>query len=126
MPEEQKAVTKIALLREKKRLTQLELSRLVGVTETTIQNWEKSRAGVEQIERVIKLCKVLDCEPENLIEYVIVPVAETEQTKPEGGLKTMRQQMGTDKLSYTTSDETTSAAQTEVSHTSAAQTEVSQ
>jgi transcriptional regulator with XRE-family HTH domain len=109
MPEEQKAVSRIADLREKRGLTQLELSRRVGVTETTIQNWEKNRAGIEQIERVIKLCEALDCKPENLIEYVTSAVAEFQTPKPEGRLKKMRRKLGTDELTNTSSDNNSSA-----------------
>jgi transcriptional regulator with XRE-family HTH domain len=61
---------RIALLREKAGLTQLELSRLVGVTESTIQNWESGRTGTDHIERVIRFCKALNCQVEDLIEYV--------------------------------------------------------
>jgi transcriptional regulator with XRE-family HTH domain len=66
----QKAKPRIAFLREKAGLTQLELSRIVGVTESTIQNWESGRTGTEQIERIIKFCKALNCQVEDLIEYV--------------------------------------------------------
>ncbi|BCL38551.1 helix-turn-helix transcriptional regulator [Nostoc sp. MS1] len=60
---------RIALLREKAGLTQLELSRLVGVTESTIQNWESGRTGTDHIERIIRFCKALNCQVEDLIEY---------------------------------------------------------
>jgi transcriptional regulator with XRE-family HTH domain len=79
MSEIMKAVPKIARLREHAGLTQLELSLLVGVTENTIQNWEKGKAGVEQIERLIRLCRILKCNLEDLIEYV--PDAEPEKSK---------------------------------------------
>ena len=59
---------RIALLREKAGLTQLELSRLVGVTESTIQNWESGRTGTDHIERIIRFCKALNCRVEDLIE----------------------------------------------------------
>lgn len=59
---------RIASLREKAGLTQLELSRLVGVTESTIQNWESGRTGIEHIERIIRFCKALNCQVEDLIE----------------------------------------------------------
>lgn len=95
MPEGQKAVSRIALYREKKGLTQLQLSQSLGVTVTTIQNWEKGRAGVEQIERVINLCKVLECEPEDLIEYVPAPI---EEIKP-------KRNFFDDKLTQATSSE---------------------
>jgi transcriptional regulator with XRE-family HTH domain len=65
----QKPKPRIALLREKAGLTQLELSRLVGVTESTIQNWESGRTGTEHIERIIRFCKALNCQVEDLIDY---------------------------------------------------------
>lgn len=65
----QKPKPRIALLREKAGLTQLELSRLVGVTESTIQNWESGRTGTDHIERIIRFCKALNCQVEDLIEY---------------------------------------------------------
>ncbi|EKF05281.1 putative XRE family protein [Tolypothrix sp. PCC 7601] len=66
----QKAKPRIALLREKAGLTQLELSRLVGVTESTIQNWESGRTGTDHIERIVRFCKALNCRVEDLIEYM--------------------------------------------------------
>jgi putative transcriptional regulator len=63
-------VSKIAELREKVGLTQRELALKVGVTETTIRNYEKGRSVLEWIERVIRLCEALDCEPEQLIDYL--------------------------------------------------------
>ena len=64
------------MLRERAGLTQLELSRLVGVTESTIQNWESGRTGTDHIERIIRFCKALDCQVEDLIEYVNEPLEE--------------------------------------------------
>jgi len=66
----QKPKPRIALLREKAGLTQLELSRIVGVTESTIQNWESGRTGTDHIERIIRFCKALNCQVEDLIEYM--------------------------------------------------------
>jgi transcriptional regulator with XRE-family HTH domain len=60
--------SKIADLREKVGLTQRELANLVGVTETTIANWERGRSGLDWIERLIRLCDALDCELSDLIE----------------------------------------------------------
>ena len=61
---------KIDSLREKKGLTQIELARKVGVTETTIANWEKGRSGIEWIDRLIRLCNALDCQAEELLAYI--------------------------------------------------------
>ncbi len=65
-----KAKPRIAFLREQAGLTQLELSRLVGVTESTVQNWESGRTGINHIERVARFCKALNCRVEDLLEYV--------------------------------------------------------
>ena len=72
----------IAELRRSLKLTQLELSQKVGVTETTIANWEKNRGGgLEIIERFVRLCEALQCRAQDLISYVptpaIPPVADT-------------------------------------------------
>lgn len=66
-----KVLSRIRYLREEEQITQQELANLVGVTETSIQNWERGRSGIDHIERVAKLCDALDCEPNDLIEYVL-------------------------------------------------------
>ncbi|MEM8780898.1 MAG: helix-turn-helix transcriptional regulator [Cyanobacteria bacterium P01_G01_bin.49] len=73
-----KPVSRIADLREKIGLTQIELAQLLGVTENTIANWEKGRSGLDWIERVIKLCKLFQCSPDQLINYV--PDTESEKS----------------------------------------------
>lgn len=80
--ERMKAVSRISQLREQAGLTQLELSQLLDVTENTVANWEKGRSSLEWIERVIKLCRLFNCIPEDLIEYV--PNAEPIETKKKG------------------------------------------
>ncbi|MGI0492999.1 helix-turn-helix domain-containing protein [Alkalinema pantanalense CENA528] len=48
-------------------VTQRELAVQLGVTETTIQNWEYGKVGAIQFQRVIRLCELLECEIEDLI-----------------------------------------------------------
>ncbi|MDX2213884.1 MAG: helix-turn-helix transcriptional regulator [Oculatellaceae cyanobacterium bins.114] len=62
-------IPKLALLREQAGLTQRELAHIVGVTETTIANWERGRSGLDWIERFIKLCDALHCDLHDLVEY---------------------------------------------------------
>jgi len=62
-------VSRVAELRKQANLTQRQLADLVGVTESTIRNLENNRNGVEQIERIVKLCRALNCQAEDLIEY---------------------------------------------------------
>jgi transcriptional regulator with XRE-family HTH domain len=64
-----KPISKIEDLRRRAGLTQLELSQKVGVTENTIANWEKGRSGLDWIEKLIRLCRTLDCSLEDLVEY---------------------------------------------------------
>ena len=65
-----KLISNIGSLRLKTGLTQEQLAVFVGVTTNTIQNWEKGASGVEQIEKLLKLCVVLDCELSDLIEHI--------------------------------------------------------
>jgi transcriptional regulator with XRE-family HTH domain len=76
-----KPVTRIAKLREDMGLTQRELAQLLEVTENTVANWENNRTGLEWIERVIKLCRLFECSPEDLLEYV--PDENPTEPKPE-------------------------------------------
>lgn len=62
--------SKIAALRDQKGLTQLELALAIGVTETTIANWEKGRSGLPLVLQLIKLCRILDCTLEDLVEVI--------------------------------------------------------
>ncbi len=94
-----KAKPRIALLREKAGLTQLELSRLVGVTESTIQNWESGRTGTDHIDRVIRFCKALNCRVEDLIEYLD---EQPQESKPKpSSLSDIHNLLGTEEPSQT-------------------------
>ena len=63
-------MSNVATLRQKRNLTQRQLADLVEVTESTIRNWERNRNAIKWFERIAKLCKALDCTPEDLINYV--------------------------------------------------------
>ncbi len=97
----QKAKPRIASLREKAGITQLELSRRVGVTESTIQNWESGRTGTDQIERIVRFCKALGCRVEDLIEYVSESPEEL-AAKPSS-LSEIQNLLGTEEPSLTNS-----------------------
>ena len=94
-----KAKPMIASLREEAGLTQLQLSRVVGVTESTIQNWESGRTGTDQIERIIKFCKALNCKVEDLLEYI--DESPEELAKPSS-LSEIQNLLGTDEPTPTT------------------------
>ena len=65
-----KAVKGFAALRQQAGFTQRQLADAVGVTESTIRNWENNRNGVEWLVRVAKLCTALDCTVQELVDYV--------------------------------------------------------
>ena len=97
---------RIAFLREKAGLTQLELSRLVGVTESTIQNWESGRTGTDHIQRIIKFCKALNCKVEDLIEPQESEIAEEASTQP-ASLQEIHNLLGTEDQSTVNSEQST-------------------
>ena len=92
----QKPKSKVASLREKAGLTQVQLAVLVGVTPNTIQNWEKDN-GLVQLERYLKLAEVFGCNVSDLVEYVTAP--EEEKPKSKGfslqELRELREKWGT-------------------------------
>ena len=57
----------ISEIRNKRKLTQKQLAAAVGVSVPTVRNWEKGREGGRMFDVVARLCKVLNCEPEDLI-----------------------------------------------------------
>lgn len=63
-------MSRVAELRKDRAMTQRQLAELVGVTETTVRNWENNRSGVDWFERVARLCKALGCSPADLVKYV--------------------------------------------------------
>ena len=72
-----KCISKIGDLRKQAGLTQRELAIAVGVTETTIANWERGRSGLDWIIKLLKLCQELNCSLEDLVIY------EDENIKPD-------------------------------------------
>jgi transcriptional regulator with XRE-family HTH domain len=105
----EKAKPRIAFLRDKAGLTQLELSRLVGVTESTIQNWESGRTGTDHIERIVRFCQALNCKVEDLIEYVSASPEEI-SAKTSRSLSQIHDLLGTDEPTLN------STSQPEVAH----------
>ena len=68
--------SRIAELRDKVGLTQRELAAIVGVTETTIANWERGRRAIEFIDKLIRLCDALQCDIRELIEQPSIDLRE--------------------------------------------------
>lgn len=64
-----KLISKIGELRERQGLTQRQIALELGVTETTVANWERGRSGLDWIDRLNRLCKLLECNLDELIEY---------------------------------------------------------
>lgn len=60
---------RISELRKSKKpiITQREIAIALDVTEQTIYNWEQGTGISIWIERVVKLCEMLDCEPKDLL-----------------------------------------------------------
>jgi len=101
--ERMKPVSQIAELREQMGLTQLELAQLLEVTENTIANWERGRSGLEWIDRVIKLCKLFNCTPEQLVKYVPDTEPVEKNTKKKRSLEELRRLINTHEPAQTNS-----------------------
>jgi len=52
-------------LRANKNLSQTQVAEIIGVTKETISNWERYKTSPD-IESVLKLCKIYDCELDNI------------------------------------------------------------
>ncbi len=61
-------VSQVAELRKRKNMTQRQLADVVGVDPSTVRNWERDRGGLESFVKLSRLCKALDCLPEELFE----------------------------------------------------------
>lgn len=111
----QKPKSRVASLREKAGLTQVQLAVLVGVTPNTIQNWEKDN-GLDQLERYLKLAEVFGCSVSDLVEYV--PAPEGNQTKSKGfsleELRELRERWGTGTVAATNKSESKLESKTEM------------
>lgn len=103
------AKSKVAEFREKAGLTQAQLAVLVGVTANTIQNWESGKSGLEQIVKFIKLCTVLDCNLEDLVDES--SASNKAESKPGEfsiqDLHRLRRQWGTSTTASSTTKKTT-------------------
>ncbi|MBD1213420.1 MAG: helix-turn-helix transcriptional regulator [Dolichospermum sp.] len=62
-------ISNIKELREQAGLSQTDLAYIIGVSPDTVANWESGRRGLESIERFVRLCQCLRCDPTDLIEY---------------------------------------------------------
>ena len=63
-------MSRVAQLRKAAGLTQRQLADAVEVTESTIRNWENNRSGTDMFVAVARLCKTLNCSPDQLVEMV--------------------------------------------------------
>jgi DNA-binding XRE family transcriptional regulator len=59
--------SKLSEYRKRKGLSQDELAQTVGLTKTTIQNWENGR-NLGAVLRVLKVCHELDVDIRDLFE----------------------------------------------------------
>lgn len=69
-------------LREKRRVTQQELARAIGVSENTITNWMYNDVTKFQAEIIEKLCRFFDCGLCDLLYFEDVP--EGDSSEKEG------------------------------------------
>lgn len=63
-----KFISNIRNIRESAGLTQRDIAYELGITETTIRNWENERTGFETIVTIWKLSKILKCSLDDMVK----------------------------------------------------------
>lgn len=54
----------------KRKMTVMELSEKVGITQANISILKNNRAKAIRFSTLEKICQVLDCQPGDIIEYI--------------------------------------------------------
>lgn len=62
-------VFNIDVMLARRKMSVTELSRRVGITMANISILKNGRARAVRVETLNKLCKALDCQPGDLLEY---------------------------------------------------------
>jgi DNA-binding transcriptional regulator YiaG len=65
-------VSNIAAHRKRVGMTQRELALALDLTEASVQNWESGRVSGLHIYRIVRLCELLDCRVQDLLEPITV------------------------------------------------------
>ena len=60
----------VSALRNRKRISQLELSSLIGISRASISNIENGRHTLT-VHMMIKMCQELDCTPNEILNFLI-------------------------------------------------------
>lgn len=63
-------MSKVAELRKAQGMTQQQLATQLGVSLTTVRNWETGRQATETFVKIDRLCAVLKASPSDLYEAV--------------------------------------------------------
>ena len=63
-------VVNIDVMLAKRKMTVTELSEKVGITISNLSVLKNDKARAIRMETLDKLCKALDCQPGDLLEYV--------------------------------------------------------
>lgn len=61
-------ILKLKKYREKANLTQLELSKMLNVTQSHYSRWENG-SRIPDAKQILKLCEVLSCSPNDLFGF---------------------------------------------------------
>jgi transcriptional regulator with XRE-family HTH domain len=95
MADKQKPRIRIADLRkERTSFTQEEFAQQLGKSVDTISNYERGKTGTELIQLIIKMCDLLKCRVDELIEYVeddqLIEITDNPDISPIGSYDILR------------------------------------
>ena len=73
-------IVNLDVMMAKRKITLTELSERVGITPTNLSILKNNKAKAIRFSTLSELCRVLECQPQDLLEYV-----DDEKLKKEGG-----------------------------------------
>ena len=81
-----------------RRMTQKRLSELTGIRRNAINEWYHEIVVSLKVEHIDRICEVLDCSVEELIEYIPDKVPKTGKHWKSKSMGTGRQERDSDKI----------------------------
>jgi len=65
-----KAILHLSRLLGERKMTQAELARQTGIRPNTNNDWYRGLAERINLDHLVKICSVLDCKVEDMIEFM--------------------------------------------------------
>lgn len=78
-------VVNLDVMLAKRKLKSKQLSEIIGITEQNLSVLKSGRAKAIRFTTLDKICRALDCQPGDILEYVVHPPKDYNQYKCASG-----------------------------------------